>query len=556
MSSVLKVKTKSTPQSIRIETNILEPQSISQQHATFLFKNTGVMDKNTRIVVPISCNNQHTQLYLGAGAFGLIETATLKYAGNTLAQTDNVGGYQAIRRLLKPQEHRQKVGATKTNAPFCWYPNQVWKTKTDATPSRAEVDTENVEDGRLAFKSDCWNRNQGVYKTGPQETLGMKPHPRYKLRDTEEGEEEGFTAVFSLDDLFPELMKDIQLPLFLLNEQLSLEILWTDPSLRGWVSQAGVLAGHEANIQIDTDNTFILQDLLFFDDNTTNKIRAENTSTGGIGITYGDLVNLRTTIINPTGTAPNPPVEGEMVRSQGDYTIDIGLDNMVVRYMVMSMADETDILHTDDNPAKANWSLGKYNSIAPMVEAGGLEYNLIVNNSPVYPENIKSMSRQYTQLQQVFSGTPLQVPKGCYSQEGSALDSYAVSQLINGSVIDPDPMPSVGDIWGGLGEVEGNCLLATSRYDQTGSISEAPFMSLVGSQRYLGVNLSTTYENVRGAGTRIGNSAVRLRIRNTYTSINTPLFVAQPLTNRVVNVWSCVERTMVIKNGDIYVSEN
>ena len=549
MSSVLKVKTKSTPQSIRIETNILEPQSISQQHATFLFKNTGVMDKNTRIVVPIFGNNDDIQFYLGAGAFGLIETATLKYAGNTLAQTDNVGGYQSIRRLLKPQEHRQRVGATKTNSPFCWYPNQVWK-DTDGFPAPAGEGVDIVEDGRLAFKSDCWNRNEGVYKTGASEDFGMAPHNRYLIRDGSK-EANGFTAVFSLDDLFPELMKDIQLPLFLLNEQLSLEILWTDPSLRGWITQDGQFAGKDNTIFIDTQNTFILQDLLFFDDNTTNKIRAENTSAGGIGITYGDLVNLRTTIIAPTPNAPEP---GKLVRQTGDYTIDIGLDNMVVRYMVMSMADETDISHVGGNIAKANWSLGKYNSIAPLLEDGGLEYNLIVNNSPVYPENVKSMSRQYTQLQQVFSGTPLQVPKGCYSCEGSYLDAYAVAQLVDGSTVAPVPVPSVGDIWNNT-QAEGNCLLAVPNFPQTGSVREAPFLSLVGSQRYLGVNLSKTYENVRGAGTRIGNSAVRLRIRNTYTSIN-GAFSQQALEDRVVNVWSCVERTMVIKNGDIYVSEN
>ena len=554
MSSVLKVKTKSTPQSIRIETNILEPQSISQQHATFLFKNTGVMDKNTRLVVPLAVGNDDTQLYLSSGAFSLIETAPLKYAGNTIAQTDNVGGYQAIRRLLKPQEHRQKVGATKTNAPFCWYPNQVWKAKLDAEPLPAGADVENVEDGRLNLKNDCWNRNEGVYKTGAQSDTGLKPHPRYKLKNATT-DTDGFTAVFSLDDLFPELMKEVQLPLFLLNEQLSLEILFTDVFSRGWISSIGAGAGGDNAVGIDTDNTFILQDLLFFDDATQDKIRAENTSVGGIDITYGDLVNLRTTIINPTGDFPAKAVEGQLVRSQGDYTIDIGLDNMVVRYMVMSMADETDIEHVGNNPTKANWTLGKYNSIAPMVEAGGLEYNLIVNNSPVYPENVKSMSRQYTQLQQVFGGTPLQVPKGCYSQEGSAFDSYAISQLVNGSVVVPVPVPSVGDIWVSP-TAEGNCLLATPQYEQTGSIQTQPIISLVGSQRYLGVNLSTTYANVRGAGTRIGNSAVRLRIRNTYTSIQTIPFDEQPLTNRVVNVWSCVERTMVIKNGDIYVSEN
>ena len=223
----------------------------------------------------------------------------------------------------------------------------------------------------------------------------------------------------------------------------------------------------------------------------------------------------------------------------------------------MSLGDEEG-LDNPVNPARSNYMLGKYNSLAPQLEDNGLEMNLIINNSPVYPENVGSFARQYNGLQQVFGGVPLQVPKGCYTWEASVLDKYAISQLVNGSTTAPQPVPSVGDLWWVDAEERqgGNCLLALYDNSANGNFKGLPITALTGGSRYLGVNLTTTYANVRGAGTKIGNSSVRIRIRNKFTAISNELYQEQSLTNRVMNIWSCVERTMMIKGGDIFVSEN
>ena len=571
MSSILKVKNKTTPQSIRIETNILEPQSISQSHATFLFKNTGVMDKNTTVIMPILCDDVDNHLYLTAGAFGLVETATLKYAGNTIAQTDNVGGFQSVRQLLHPQEKRNLVNAVNTGAPYCWAASQDWKNKADGLdlggillPPQID-DLIRQEDGRLTLKADVWNRNETPLSTFPQfiptvaqplpedGDVGLGKHKRYLL-GTDRATT--FIASITLEDLFPELMKDIQIPLFLLNEQLSLELIFTPVRERGFPDFAN--AGNPSpkrDITIDTHGTHIVQDLLYYDDNTQDRIRAENNSPNGISITYGDLVNVRTTLVNPNQTLV--AAAGEERSVVGDYTVDVGLDNMTLRYIVMSLGDEEG-LDNPINPARSNYMLGKYNSLAPQLEDNGLEMNLIINNSPVYPENVGSFARQYNGLQQVFGGVPLQVPKGCYTWEASVLDKYAISQLVNGSTTAPQPVPSVGDLWWVDAEERqgGNCLLALYDNSANGNFKGLPITALTGGSRYLGVNLTTTYANVRGAGTKIGNSSVRIRIRNKFTAISNELYQEQSLTNRVMNIWSCVERTMMIKGGDIFVSEN
>ena len=201
---------------------------------------------------------------------------------------------------------------------------------------------------------------------------------------------------------------------------------------------------------------------------------------------------------------------------------------------------------------------GKYSSNAPRVNSkGDMELQLTINNVPLYPNPVDMNNKLYDQTQQVFAGTPLQVPRPLWDYNGSCFDEYAITQL-NSLTTPPNPVPSVGALWRseiGAG-LRSNSYLNWIREAglYSGSNTGGSFL---GQQYYLGVNLAKTYDNVRGAGVRIGNTPIRLALNYTFVKATDPILGDDfSAGSRNLSVFCNVERSMIIKNGAIMVSEN
>jgi len=547
MADILSVKPTNTPQDIRIDTTILEPQNISDTHATFLFNNTGILDKHTRIIVPVKCVNtqllSENQFYLSAGAFGLIRTATLKYQGNDIAQTDEVGQYNAMKRMFRPQNFRNKVEAVKVGSSFA-FRNDTDKQYQDTAigDNFADVDT-----GKVTLMNSRYFRGDDVYSMinpdGAIGYAGLNVNPRYAIQNTTATT---FHAIFSLEDLFPEFLGNVMIPLYLLDNQLSLEITFApQEDRRVWMNNG---VGAQLNMSIDTDAVKMVMDLIYYGERTMNTLEARSKGQG-IPLLYGDLINIRQTLSNATGDVP-APVAGELSLLKKSFAIDIGLDNLVVRNLLMSLENPT----ADAGAVKF---LGKYSSNAPRVNRkGDMELQLTINNVPLYPAPIDMNNKFYDQTQQVFAGTPLQIPRPLWDYNGSVFDTYALTQLQN-LATPPAPVPSVGALWRTDQPIlRSNSLLNYVR--DTGLYSgKETGGSFLGNQYYLGVNLAKTYENVRGAGVRIGNTPIRLALDYSFVKATDAVLGDNfSAGSRNLTIFANVERSMMIKNGRIMVSEN
>tara|TARA_R110000764_G_scaffold133157_1_gene221102 strand:+ start:3758 stop:5416 length:1659 start_codon:yes stop_codon:yes gene_type:complete len=552
MADILSVKATTEPQDIRIETTILEPQLISNTHATFLFNNTGILDKHTRIIVPVTCANtgflSENQFFLTAGAYGLLRTATLKYQGNDIAQTDEVGQYSAMRRMFKPQNHRNKVEGVKIGSSFAFRPDGVQNYTIDATGDVAGF----VDNGKVALMNSKYFRGDDIYHEFIDETgaatayNGCNLNPRFAITDDATTT---FHAIFSLEDLFPEFLGNIQIPLFLLDNQLSLEITFSPNSSRRVFMDGGT--GAEANISIDTDNVLMVMDLLYYGERTMNAMEARSKGQG-LPIVYGDLINVSQALSHSPASIPAVG-EGTLAVNKQQYNIDLGFDNLVVRSLLMSMVNMT----ADAGGVNL---IGKYSSQASRtIRRNDNTLQLTINNVPLYPQPIDMDNKAYDQLQQVFSGTPLQVPHNCWNYGGAVLDEYAISQMVNGITTAPDPVPSVGALWRpntGDGAMKTNSTLNYSMNAGWYSSNETGG-SFLGNQHYLGVNLAKTYANVRGAGVRIGNAPIRLAIEHSFIKATDEVLGEEfSAGSRTLNIWANVERAMVFKGGAILVSEN
>ena len=549
MADILSVKKTNTPQDIRIETTILEPQNISDTHATFLFNNTGILDKNTSIIIPVKCNNasilSENQFYLSAGAFGLIRTATLKFQGNDIAQTDEVGLYNSMKRMFRPQNYRNKVEAVKIGSSFAFRNDTDKQYQKDIVADNfADVDT-----GKVALMNSKYFRGDDVYHLTPDDGgvilyAGLNLNPRYAIQNETS---DTFHAMISLENLFPELFGNLMVPLYLLDNQLSLEIAFSSHNDRGQLVNPNI--GGQQNITIDTENVNMVMDLIYYGETTMNALEARSKGQG-IPMIYGDILNIRQTLQNDPADVP-APVAGQLSSHKKSFSVDIGLDNLVVRSMLMALEN------TETDPG-GNRFLGKYSSNAPRVNSkGDMELQLTINNVPLYPNPVDMNNKLYDQTQQVFAGTPLQLPRPLWDYNGSCFDEYAITQL-NSLTTPPNPVPSVGAVWHSdfLLGLRSNSYLNWAREAGLYSASTTA-SSFLGQQYYLGVNLAKTYENIRGAGIRIGNTPIRLALDYTFVKA-TDIVLGDDFSagNRNLSVFCNVERSMIIKDGAIMVSEN
>mgnify|MGYP003647355351 CR=1 FL=1 len=550
MADILSVKATTEPQDIRIETTILEPQLISNTHATFLFNNTGILDKHTRIVVPVTCANTNllseNQFFLTAGAYGLLRTATLKYQGNDIAQTDEVGAYNSMRRMFKPQNHRNKVEGVKIGSSFAFRPDGIQSYTIDADQDADGF----VDNGKVALMNSKYFRGDDIYhefvNVEGTDYGGTNLNPRYAIQSTTATT---FHAIFSLEDLFPEFLGNIQIPLFLLDNQLSLELTFSPESSRRVFMANGV--GAELNLAIDTDNVLMVMDLLYYGERTMNAMEARSKGQG-IPVVYGDLVNVSQALQHSPASIPAVG-EGTLAVNKAQFNIDLGFDNLVVRSLLMSMVNMT------ADATNANL-IGKYSSQASRtIRRNDNTLQLTINNVPLYPQPIDMENKAYDQLQQVFAGTPLQVPHNCYNYGGAVLDEYAISQMTGGITTAPNPVPSVGALWRCNEGTPTDKTNSTLNYTMNAGIYSGNETggSFLGNQHYLGVNLAKTYANVRGAGVRIGNAPIRLAIEHSFIKA-TDAILGEDFSagSRTLNIWANVERAMIIKNGAIFVSEN
>lgn len=549
MASILSVKPTTEPQDIRIETTILEPQNVSDAHTTFLFNNTGILDKHTRIVIPVSCPNtsiySENQFYLSAGAFGLIRTATLKYDGNVIAQTDECGQYNAMKRMFRPQNYRNKVEAVKVGSSFAFRNDTDKVYQKDIVPNNfADVDT-----GKVALMNSKYFRGDDVYSNiqtnNANPYFGLNVNPRYAITPNAET---SFHAILSMEDLFPEFLGNVMIPLFLLENQLSLEIAFSSHADRGFYVDNGV--GIPQPISIHTGGVQMVMDLLYYSEATMNRLEAESKSSG-LPMLYGDLINIRQTLQHDEAETP-APVAGQLTSDKKSFAVDIGLDNLVVRNMLMAFENPTpDAFNTR--------MLGKYSSNSSRVNRkGDVSLQLTINNVPLYPSPVDMNNKLYDQTQQVFAGTPLQIPRPLWDYNGSCFDEYAIAQL-QSLATPPIPVPSVGALWISdptIGAFRTNSYM--NYVSESGIYSgKSTAGSFLGQQYYLGVNLAKTYNNVRSAGVRVGNSPIRLAIDYTFVKATDGILGDNfSANNRNLSLFANVERSMLIKNGSIMVSEN
>lgn len=116
IASVLKVggKPDNLGQSVNCETRVVEPQSFTDETCRFNLPRSGILDNNAYITISLTAVDASRNLPLFAGITGCIETATLMYENNVIAQTRDVNSYMSLKSWYRVPSKRKQVMPTRT----------------------------------------------------------------------------------------------------------------------------------------------------------------------------------------------------------------------------------------------------------------------------------------------------------------------------------------------------------------------------------------------------------------------------------------------------------
>ena len=424
---------------MNIETNILDPLIVNNSFARFVLERKGILDAGSTFTFAVTCDaaaDADDKAFLPArtGINSLIKQAVLKVGTKVLATSTDFNFYETMRRQFKTSEEKALKDMIKVGTMDNLEPQNsgdgLYQMADTQYPTALPAATDGLVNSFISIKSD------------PTQT------PVFQVK---------------LSDLFP-MARNLQLPLFVINEQVSVEFTFQTQGAaqKGRVVNfADGYADSEA-ISVSSLNCQFLADYLTYDDATMDETAQMVMSDTGMILPYEDL--LLTTATLPASTATTKSVS------------DIAVANRRVRAIMLHQSTTA-----------ANAILGNYASPANNIPES---YNLRINDVLYYPRPVQREATKYTQLSQVF-GVDLNVGNAEYSLD-AITNKQDATHAINNHVI------SINTFAGHNQQI------------------------LEGQQHFVGVNLSTSPLNILGTGTLVGQKPIQFEIDYFNTAINGP----------------------------------
>tara|TARA_R100001163_G_scaffold32976_1_gene25554 strand:- start:6732 stop:8195 length:1464 start_codon:yes stop_codon:yes gene_type:complete len=481
-------------QNLRVETDILVPQYINETECVFNIRKNGILDVGSRLIIGIKGSNANTQLTNTAGIYAIVKSATLRTSkGVNIAQTQDVDYLLSINNNFVEPSVRERRGIVANGT----YQNYQLTNNTGDTAK-----------GVLTYGKNPKARNGN----GAETTDLVQREARFSLSSALSTE-----YSIKLSQLFPELFP-FQIPLFLLDDQLQLHLTFTSgvsTGSRGLNANGGA---NDGTVDLQLNEVKLHSNHLYFGDDTMDKLKNMSNSQTGIVIPYSDF-NL---IKNTYSAVANPAAGNSTVVK---YRRNLGLSNLRLRYMLVHNLMGA---ITDANTAEANTlaGVGKYASRGTMTSDCGVEAQLVINNENYYPRSLNTYAKFYQELEDVYGIAP-SIPRGAYCAEGSVYDAQSRTQI----------QPNAD-----LHSVSANSAWTDREFYSTVQTNN------IAQNFIMGFNFSTSKRDSVGVGIPIGVQPVEFLYNHTYTNDNEKSMLQR--------IFCCVERMMVIKNGEIMTTNS
>tara|TARA_R110000737_G_scaffold4753_3_gene15318 strand:- start:1720 stop:3087 length:1368 start_codon:yes stop_codon:yes gene_type:complete len=358
----------------RIDTDILEPVVQSETFIRFQLQNKGLLNPQSRITFSLLSPGTESYWPIGVGVGALVERATLKIGGKTICEVQDWGHYQAYKSLFIDQsvnKEREQFMSGRALSMGVVY--------NDNTNVSSYVSLDNGKERRVdvddAASTDLLMFN--FQKLNAQPVFSV-----------------------SLDDLIP-CLRSQRLPLFLLSEEVQIELTLTPQAKRVCIASGGDLT---KSFLLDQSETRLIADYTFLDGDEMDQYRAQNK---GYSYTFLEPRLTKTTLATAADWE-------NQVRNVG------GAGRVVARAIV-SITSET---ISASGPIKT--ALGSFRSIAPESSGKGvygkLTSNFRKNDRFLYPIDRSNSALHYHGLMDAEGGVP-HVTRSLYARQGYSVQN-------------------------------------------------------------------------------------------------------------------------------------
>jgi hypothetical protein len=304
-------------------------------------------------------------------------------------------------------------------------------------------------------------------------------------------------------------------------------------------------------INIDLTKIYMSTDIIYYLNGKLEEDKKRAMTTGITNI-YSRFIDVSTTIADQNTVT-------DYGNANNVYTSRlIGMSNELIRNIYFGLSpsgnhnnNKFPYYNSNDPIPKVNPLLNKYCSISPLKQAG-LEFQIIVNSTPVYNQAIQTDSRAYTEFSKCFGD--FNVPKCLYSSWEAA------RQLDNPDVVNsnnPSKQSGMTTLDGWDNAIGG--YVPTKQYE----VNERKMG--VANQLYLGIpqKYNLGMNHYVGTSFKFMDEPNTILPMNGIVSRNTPIEIRYTHANTYnpyystpcrMSLFTEVQRSMTIKNGLISVT--
>ena len=338
-----------TEQSIGTTTSILDPVVHTSSMCRFVLENKGRLHSNSKIILGVIAPNQRAFFPPNLGVHCLISRVALKFGAKVISEIQDFNYYMAYKSCFNPNEQNFERN-TLTNG-----------TLIDYTVIDDEVA---MNTGRSYISASG---------TKFQDYNNLQNEPSYQIR---------------LVDMFPWL-GSVQLPLYLMKEQVSIELYFEPKLSKRYVIPKGG-TDITGSIVIDTAQTKLIADYIYYPQPVMDNYEAQIAKTG-LTIPIVEYGLVKTSVLKDASQ------DCLIVRNIG------GANRLVSKIIVM-------------NSEAGHSQTSLYNDFGSSLASKtgqSFQYNIKYNNRNLYPRAVDNAAHAFNQVQNA-EGMPLFITLGEY----------------------------------------------------------------------------------------------------------------------------------------------
>ena len=365
---IVRIGSLPTNLEMSIDTDITQPVVISQNFCRIVLENKGLLHSNSKITFSMAQSDSVAYMPLGTGAFSVLERCTLKCGTRTINEIDDFAHYESYRSTFIASENMLERETVTTGRAIAYdfdYNNL----------DNTESDFIRLDVGREVDNDNSGDTTLPDYMLLPQKA-------EYQI---------------NISSLFP-FLKMNQIPLYLLREQVSIELVFKPlaptkaTSARMCVRQGESTTG--ADFNVDLDSIRMIADYIYYPTELMDAFAKQNTN---MTMSYMDYRLSKQSLTSSTNA------------SNINNIRNVGGNGKIVTKLIVGLSDDS----------KSQGLLNQYNSMSCYngdAFSASLISNVKYNGNFLYPIDVNSYARHFHNVQQA-EGTQPFLTKSMYSGE-------------------------------------------------------------------------------------------------------------------------------------------